>query len=300
MKSASQKQCVCSLFPQWLLWALLAVLCWGLWAVTSKLIGSGLSAGQSQALSTLGLLPVMAILAVLGSKQKPANAKRGCAFGFTAGTLVAGGNIAYYHAVSIGGKAATVVSITALYPLVTVALAVALLKERLNKIQLAGIATSLVSITVFNISSVEGMLSGWLAFAMVPVALWGVGGLLQKVSTNDVSGELSTLWFLLAFIPVGMVLIVLEPLRGTLPARDWLATIAMGFLFGLGNLAVLQAFAREGKASIITPLTGLYPLVSIPVAIIFLGEKVTSREWVGISLALVSVLAMAWEGRKTQ
>ena len=50
-----------SVLPQWLIWAVLAVVCWGLWAITSKLIGEALTAGQSQALSTLGILPVIAI-----------------------------------------------------------------------------------------------------------------------------------------------------------------------------------------------------------------------------------------------
>ena len=39
--------------PLWFLWALLAVVCWGLWAITSKLIGGSLTAAQSQALAEL-------------------------------------------------------------------------------------------------------------------------------------------------------------------------------------------------------------------------------------------------------
>ena len=43
--------------PRWFLLTILAVLCWGLWAVISKLIGESVTAAQSQALSTLGLIP---------------------------------------------------------------------------------------------------------------------------------------------------------------------------------------------------------------------------------------------------
>ena len=50
----------------------------------------------------------------------------------------------------------------------------------------------------------------------------------------------------------------------------------------------------------IAPLAGLYPLVSIPVAIVFLGEKVTGREWAGIAIALTAVVALAWEGTGRQ
>jgi EamA domain-containing membrane protein RarD len=33
----------------------------------------------------------------------------------------------------------------------------------------------------------------------------------------------------------------------------------------------------------------------VPIAIAFLGEKISSRETVGIVIALVSVVALAWE-----
>ncbi len=287
-----------SLLPRWLLWALLAVGCWGLWAITSKLIGDALAAAQSQALSTLGILPVMAVL--WRSSRTPSlpgtNRRHGILAAAAAGGLVCLGNVAYYQALKIGGKAATVVSLTALYPLVTVLLAIPILRERLNTVQRIGILISLASIAIFNIGSVEGFLTGWLAYAMVPVILWGLGGFLQKVSTNHITGELSTFWFLVAFVPVAVILWIGEPVRGFVP-RTWAWAVAMGLLFSVGNLALLFAFARGGKASIIAPLAGLYPIVSIPVAIVFLNERVTVREWSGIGMALLAVVMLAWESK---
>ena len=287
-----------SKIPQWFLWAVLAVVCWGLWAITSKLIGEALTAGQSQALSTLGLLPVLAVLAK-SARGSRARGGKGWGAALAAGVTVCAGNVAYYHALKIGGKAATVVSVTALYPLVTVLLAILVLRERLNWVQALGIALSLVSITMFNIASVEGFMTGWLAYALVPVVMWGVGGALQKISTNYISGEASTFWFLLAFVPVTVVLLLWEPLRVIPSAKTWVLVAALGLLFSVGNLAILFAFAREGKASIIAPLAGLYPVVSIPVAILFLGERVTAKEWTAIVVALVAVVALVFEGRKT-
>src|SRR5262249_22575558 len=77
--------------------------------------------------------------------------------------------------------------------------------------------------------------------------------------------------------------------------KTWLLVIALGFTFGLGNLGILAAFARHGKASIITPLSGLYPLVSIPIAILALGERIGWREAMGMALALGAVAALSWE-----
>ena len=281
--------------PRWLLWSLVALLSWGVWAILSKLIGDALSAAHSQALSTVGLVPVMIALGFSGRLSAPGNRLRGTLCAFAAGVLGCAGNIAYYHALNRGGKAATVVPLTALYPLVTIVLAVVLLKEKLNRIQIVGVLLSLAAICLFNVSSAEGLLSGGLAYALVPIAFWGVAGLLQKACTNHISGELSTLWFLSAFIPVAVLILWRESLPPRIAPGVWLLVAVLGLFLGLGNFALLAACASAGKASIVIPLTALYPAVSVPIAILFLGEKVGTRESVGILLALASVIALSHE-----
>ena len=283
------------MIPRWLLWSFFAVLCWGIWAIISKLIGTELTPAQSQGLSTLGLLPVLIALAFSKKLAAAGNRRRGIILAVIAGTLVCLGNIAYYHALNLGGKASTVVPLTALYPLVTIILAMLLLRERLSAIQFVGIALSLIAIWLFNVISVDGWLTGWLIYALLPIALWGFAGLLQKISTNEISGELSTLAFLAAFLPVALVILILQPLSHPLPSRIWLLVALLGLLFSLGNLAILMAFASSGKASVIAPLAGLYPVVSVPAAILFLGEEVGAREWLGIFVALLSIVALSIE-----
>ena len=159
------------------------------------------------------------------------------------GALACVGNVVYYGLLSRGGKAAMIVPLTALYPLVTILLAMLLLKERLNRIQTAGLLLSLIAIYLFNVQREEGFFSKWLVYALAPIVLWGLAGLLQKVSTNHISGELSTLWFLAAFIPVAVVILVREPLPAPVAPHVWLLVIAQGFFLALGNFAVLAAFA---------------------------------------------------------
>jgi drug/metabolite transporter (DMT)-like permease len=57
------------------------------------------------------------------------------------------------------------------------------------------------------------------------------------------------------------------------------------------------AFGAGGKASIITPMTGLYPLVSIPIAILALSETMGWRESLGVALALAGVVTLTFESR---
>jgi len=283
--------------PRWLRWSLLALLSWGVWAIMAKLIGDALSGAHNQALSTLGILPVMLAFVLSKKSSTPANRRRGILYALAGGAVSCVGNVFYYDILSRGGKAATIVPLTALYPLATILLAVLLLKERLNRIQLGGILVSMVAIYLFNVQREEGVLSRWLVYALAPIVLWGAAGFLQKLSTNHISGELSTLWFLGAFIPFGVFFLFQEPLPVQITTRTWLLVVGQGFFLALGNFAILLAFASQGKASIIAPLAALYPVVSVPIAILFLDEKIAGREGAGILLALASVAALSCETR---
>jgi transporter family protein len=286
--------------PPWLIWTLLAIVSWGVWALLGKVIGDALSAGQVQALSTVGLLPFLLILRPTSKHNNPGKVESGSLLAFAGGIVACCGNIAYYNALNRGEKAATVVALTGLYPLITILLAVIFLREKLNRLQLAGVALSIGAIYLFNVQKEEGLISPWLLLALVPIGCWGITGFLQKLATNHISGQLATFWFLAAFVPVAGLLLW----QGGWPAgaggKTWMLVIAVGFTFAFGNLALLLAFARHGKASVITPLSGLYPLVSIPIAMVALHERIGSRETLGIVLALLSVVALTSESRSME
>src|SRR5206468_8076381 len=103
--------------------------------------------------------------------------RQGISSALGGGVLACAGNVVYYGILSRGGKAATIVPLTALYPLVTILLAMLLLKERLNRIQTGGLLLSLIAIYLFNVQREEGFLSEWLVYALSPIVLWGMAGL---------------------------------------------------------------------------------------------------------------------------
>lgn len=283
--------------PRWFLWTLFAVVSWGIWAIIAKLMGDALSGAHGQALSTIGILPVMVALGFSRKLTPNKNTRRGGSFAFAAGLLTCAGNAIYYDVLNRGAKAAMVIPLTALYPLVTVILAMLVLREKLNWIQVAGVVLSLASIYLCNVHQERQMISSWLLYAMAPLVLWGVAGLFQKVSTNNVSGELAALYFLGAFIPVTVLILLYQPLSGPIELRTWLLVAALGLFFALGNFALLCAFASHGKASVIAPAAGLYPLVSVPIAILFFGERISVREGAGVVVALAAVVALSLESK---
>jgi hypothetical protein len=50
------------MIPRWAFWTLITMLSWGIWAVLTRLIENKLTPAYTQALSTIGLIPVLAII----------------------------------------------------------------------------------------------------------------------------------------------------------------------------------------------------------------------------------------------
>jgi transporter family protein len=288
------------IMPRWFIWTLAAIVSWGFWAVLSKILGNDLDSAQIQIYSTAGMVPVIGLLVASKKVRTGQHSKSGAFLAFAAGLLGCFGNVSYYGILSGNAKAATIVPLTALYPLVTIFLALIFLREKLNAVQTAGVALSLGAIYFFNVQHEGGFWSPWLLAALVPVVLWGLAGFAQKLATFRISGELATLYFLFAFLAFVPVVRYVLPHIGPgyltgLTEKTLTLAVLLGFALALGNFACLLAFAHGGKASIITPITALYPIVSIPIAIFGFGERTSLRESVAIILALVAVVAISIE-----
>ena len=135
----------------------------------------------------------------------------------------------------------------------------------------------------------------WLFFALMALFFFGLTGVTQKLSTDEISMELSFVWFALAMVLISAGVLVFVPLDWHVRSRIvWLA-IAGGVLNGLGAMTSFKALEVGGKASIVVPLCYLYPLVAIFLALLFLHEKLTRTAGAGILLAVVAAFLLSQE-----
>ena len=110
----------------------------------------GIDADTNQVFFTIGLLPLIFIVWRSPRMRGGANRRSGIAWAFLTGILGGTGNIAFFHAIVIGGKASIVTPVTALFPLVTVILAITFLHERIGNAQKAGLVLALVAIYLLS------------------------------------------------------------------------------------------------------------------------------------------------------
>jgi transporter family protein len=138
--------------PRWLVFSILTIGCWGAWGAVSKIASNEIDANTNQVLFTVGLIPLFAVamrsprLAVGAGEVRRA----GIGWAFLTGILGGVGNIAFFRALVVGGQASIVVPVTALFPLVTVILALSVLRERVGRLQQLGLALALIAIYLIS------------------------------------------------------------------------------------------------------------------------------------------------------
>lgn len=136
----------------WMLLSILTVFLWGAWGLQSKIVVDRISPWMNQVLFAIGLIPPLVwILFSKNLRKVNDSAKKGATYGLINGVLGGTGNIALYLALAKGGNASIVVPLVGLAPLVTVVLALLLLKESLNRVQAFGLVLALISIYLLSI-----------------------------------------------------------------------------------------------------------------------------------------------------
>ncbi|MFN7997412.1 MAG: EamA family transporter [Bryobacteraceae bacterium] len=133
--------------PRWLRYALLCIFWWGVFGFLSKVGSATASPSQMQILFTIGMLPLVAAAMLRGRIDRD---RLGVAYGILIGVLAGLGGIAYFAAME-KGKASLVGPVTSLFPLLTVLLAVVILRERMNRVQAAGVVLGLAAIAILSI-----------------------------------------------------------------------------------------------------------------------------------------------------
>jgi uncharacterized membrane protein len=148
----TEQRPVRALTSSWMLLSIATVLLWGSWGLQSKVIIDRISPWMNQVLFSIGLLPLLVWMFFWKNlRQAAGERKKGAAYGLMTGILGGIGNVTFYLALSGGGKASVIVPMVGLAPLVTVVLAVLILKESLNRAQVIGLVLALISIYLLSI-----------------------------------------------------------------------------------------------------------------------------------------------------
>jgi uncharacterized membrane protein len=291
----------------WVLFTILAALSWALWGILTKFISANLSPFSYQILFTFGMLLSFPFV-IKRCKRDEINIK-GIVIGLCASLLAIIGNISVYKSFMAGGQASVVLPLTNLYPLITILIALLVFKEKLHILNGIGILIVLPAIIILSgqsqvfyhpIDFFQGLgLKAWLLFAFLSLVLFGLFSASQKVTARHLSAEWSYLTFMTASVLISLGFIIFKLVDFNFSQKTfWVGSMA-GMFDGLGVLAIYSAYRAKGKAAQVSSIsTSLQQVFTICLAIVFLKEKLTTLEFIGIGLAILGSWFILYEKKK--
>jgi uncharacterized membrane protein len=228
------------------------------------------------------------------------------------GLTGAGGQMLLFHAVHTG-PTYLIFPIIALSPVITIALSMLFLRERVTKVGALGVALALIALPLFNYSpgaEADAVTTGavsaaayglhgvtWFVYALIILLAWGVQAYFMKLANGTMDAENIFLYMTLtglALIPVALWMTDF----GVPIEYGWqgpgLAAITQ-ILNAVGALTLVYAF-RYGRALVVAPLANAgAPMITAIVSMIVLGAIPNGITVAAIALASLAAALLAIE-----
>jgi uncharacterized membrane protein len=239
---------------------------------------------------------------------------RSVLLGSLIGLTGAGGQMLLFHAVHTG-PTYLIFPIIALSPVITIALSMLFLKERVTKVGAVGVVLALIALPLFNYSpggeggavltdaaaapagaaGLQGVT--WFIYALIILLAWGVQAYFMKLANGTMDAEN-------IFLYMTLTSLVLIPVA--LWMTDFSAPIEYGWqgpglaaitqiLNAVGALTLVYAF-RYGRALVVAPLANAgAPMITAIVSMIVLRVMPNTITVVAIALAFLAAALLAIE-----
>lgn len=133
----------------------------------------------------------------------------------------------------------------------------------------------------------KGSLMSWLLPTLGYALTVGLTGISVKYALKTISWQQMVLWVPLAYASFALILILGFGARFPLGVGG--AWAALTALLASGGLILLFIALDRGQASVVVPVSSIYPVVTLIASAAFLAESVTVPKVVGTVLVVAGV-----------
>ncbi len=279
----------------WIVFTLTTVIAWGIWGAIIEL--SKLPPTLGYVVWAATMIPC-AVVAMGINKWAFDFKAKSLLWGSLVGLTGAGGQLLLFQALR-EGPAFIVFPIVSLYPVLTIALAVLLLREQANRIQLIGIVLALIAILLLSTTSgslttTDGFL--WLLLSIGVFLMWGFQAFAMKFANLSMKAEdiffYMTLTSLL-FIPVALAMTDFDA-QSNWSLTEFTKTFLIQILNSVGALTLVYAL-RFGKAILVVPLSGFAPAITVILSLAIYKVWPSELLIVGIVLSVTATYLFSKE-----
>jgi bacterial/archaeal transporter family protein len=132
----------------------------------------------------------------------------------------------------------------------------------------------------------------WILYAVITLLAWGVWGVCSKLASGHARPRQTLLFQVVGVMAFGLVVLSMERFHIEWSPQGFGWSAAAGFVNFIGFLSFFAAI-EKGKVSTVIAMSSLYPVITILLSVLFLHEKISSREGLGIACALLAGFLLA-------
>jgi transporter family protein len=132
----------------------------------------------------------------------------------------------------------------------------------------------------------------WLWYSLIGIFLWGLWGFLSKIGADTASPVQMQILFTLGMLPVAGAMLLHTRTKLDRNLGGICYGLLCGVATGAGTLGYYAALHHQ-SASVVTPVTGLFPVLTVVLAFVLLRERLNKVQIVGMLLALASVVILS-------
>ncbi|MFG2949817.1 DMT family transporter [Streptomyces adustus] len=286
----------------WILYAGLLVLFWGVWGAFSSQPTERYGY-PNEMIYVIWAFTMLLPAAVALRRKRFDRRPIAALYGLAAGLTGAGGQLLLFQALS-NGPAYLIFPVVSLSPVITVLMAVAMLRERIGRLTVIGVVAALIAIVLISIPAGNHGPAGtgsWLLLSILICVAWGAQAFfMRKAALAGVNDATTFGWMTISgllLVPVAVLMM------GGLPDAPWQApalTAGTQVLNAVGALFLVMALSR-GKASVVAPITNaLAPVLTIVLSLVIYRTLPTIWGTIGIVLALGGSTLMVYADEKRE
>lgn len=131
-------------------------------------------------------------------------------------------------------------------------------------------------------------MNNWLVPTIITLFLYGLWGWLPKLATNYLDAKSAWFWEVIGFLVASVLIFIFLGLKPVYHSKGALFAGLTGAAGALGTFFFFIAMSKH-KASTVTTITALYPVVAIVLSFLILREAISIKQGVGILLAIASI-----------
>ncbi len=129
----------------------------------------------------------------------------------------------------------------------------------------------------------------WIIYSLLSTLFFGLWGILSKLALRHIDFASLFVYDCLVYLIGGFICLSLNDFKLETDYKGIIYSILYGAVGMVATLLFIVAVSK-GKVSLVTAITALYPLTTILLAIVFLDENITLKQFFGVILSIAGVV----------